>query len=848
MSEKRFDTSNTKDRFVKRLNEKSEWKEIYSNSVVDNLLDVVAYGFDELARYMEYLYTETKWDYARSFYGLKSQGKMIGAKRSLPQVAIGSIIVSHTDVTGRDRLKNFNTLFFDLNSTSNYENGELNEKYSNADREYYSLVPWFCAETYTVQSNRQFKSSKNPSLIATSLSERTIKNATGKHLGSLTGADLQTFKDEGYWNGYKYLIVPVALGEVKHHQLGNASGKPNEAFFVPFLNVDGGLNPLTADFFTITQNLNGKITKYKYAMNLNLCDSSSECFSYEISNEEDGFYVFCGDNKNGKAFSAGATLTLDYIEANDISCKVGEIDTVTFANTDPRNGANNFLSCYNVNLINNYRPMETLDEFKTRAPASYLTEYACLNENKLIDIVKRISPTYLSDVNVEISSKKLNFYVLNKSYTQLDASEKSDLKSALTSYLSNLSYLKKEVDLGLLEIMDITAEPFKIDYILKSQYEGVDITSAAFDEVQKRILSKYHLSKKDVNEGRIETSDFGYFALSSSEISSAEPSPYLKHNPLLEPSDIVFLDKDGSKAYNKTKAAAANQNMEDCLVLVKFKPVSDDVANNYRTLTSLLNESSGFGRSSVKIDIQIENDTADASNNKTFERSILFNKKAITLFNYDQGTSGYTNVNITSDDGWDGLSAIKIGEIADTLEDDSVDQKIYDYQSFWPYATTTSLFDAIYSSPIYEYVHTVDGKIREYVTASINTEDRELYTASSTPKMSKKRDERYTPYLRAYVNEALDGYFYLLMPLNLFYGTYKQSIYGIMSSKGDGTILFNSSNNKKLKDLISSRLKVTCNIPIKRDLQSSYAGYFYTQKNLIDYRLESDNSYMVEED
>ena len=104
---------------------------ILDESTIDNIVSAIAEVRAEDARYMESLLMEKKWKTAMNMSSLQADGDLIGYKRTLPQSATGYIVVSHTDVSGANRLANYGTYFYNLDASSDYDNITQTE-YNNA--------------------------------------------------------------------------------------------------------------------------------------------------------------------------------------------------------------------------------------------------------------------------------------------------------------------------------------------------------------------------------------------------------------------------------------------------------------------------------------------------------------------------------------------------------------------------------------------------------------------------------------------------------------------------------------------------------------------------------------------
>lgn len=404
---KRFDSESVKARLIDRLRLSEDWALMLADGTISNLLDSISEGENELARYMEFLYLEKKWKTAQNFSSLEAQGDLLSYKRQLPQSAIGTVIVSHTDVDGQNRLANYGRYFFDINAISDYDdlskdpNGTLEEKKS--------LVPWTNSTPYTIPKGTRFIASNGTEFVST---QAVTSKALLKPWSQISGNEQEkdTFFKSGGWNGIKYLKVPVIQGIVKRTSLGITSSRRFESFVLNSVEVDAAVNSISQDYFKVhlvdprtnTDEVWVEIDSIKRA------NAYDKVFEKSILKDGRGIKLKFGDGISGKLPPNGFTVEIEYLEtkgaAGNIDSKYS-IQTMVFpkgyTQVDPRTNTNTtFLACTNISAIQGGRDIEQLSEFKVNAPKSYLKSYTTATVDKYVEMIKKYSPLNLLHVKV----------------------------------------------------------------------------------------------------------------------------------------------------------------------------------------------------------------------------------------------------------------------------------------------------------------------------------------------------------------------------------------------------------------------------------------------------------------
>lgn len=105
----KFDRSNIYNRALARLNNNDSWRAVSQESVISALLKTNAEMNAETARYAEYLFRESRWDYAQNESSIMAQANMLGYRPRRATCASGKVHFtstpsqfSGTDSTGMD--------------------------------------------------------------------------------------------------------------------------------------------------------------------------------------------------------------------------------------------------------------------------------------------------------------------------------------------------------------------------------------------------------------------------------------------------------------------------------------------------------------------------------------------------------------------------------------------------------------------------------------------------------------------------------------------------------------------------------------------------------------------------
>gem|GEM_PF-6807300 len=402
-------------------------------------MDVICEGFNEQSRYLEYLYNEKKWDTAANMSSLTSLGSLISAKRNRSKSAIGYVIVSHTDSSGTDRLSNYGKYFFDIDASSNYDNISIDDSYTLSESK--SLVPWTNDEIYTIPKGTRFISGSGIEFF--SLETKKIRPL--KEPYSIIKADdtkYSTFISAGGWDGIKYLRIPVIQGIQKEIELGKSTGEKFQAFSTSTINIENASNNISSNYFYITIKLkNGDTEQYEEIQKIRLAGPYEKVFESNILSDESGIKILFGDGVTGYVPPVDSIITLHYIETEGNSGNISDkyqLTTMIFPNnetlTDPRTGSTGtFLSCTNITSILGGEDIQTIADFKTYAPTSYIKSFTTATKAELKSEIMDNSPINLMKLKIypDSSFTTSSIDTTETSYTETVENEISTIKNVL---------------------------------------------------------------------------------------------------------------------------------------------------------------------------------------------------------------------------------------------------------------------------------------------------------------------------------------------------------------------------------------------------------------------------------
>lgn len=474
------------------------------------LIEAFAEPIAETARYGEYLLQELKWDTSRNFSSTKHMARLVGKKLERKHSAVGSIIVSHSDVEGTPRYAFLGINNFNIDAESNYDTLVLDESLNESEY-IYSLVPWTDPKSYTVTKYSTVMTKTGIPFICAST--KKIENCTVNWDLVMTSADnLLSFKASDGWNNYKYLVVPVVQGIQKVVDLGISNGNAAQTFLLSTLDVEAADTLYTKDFcyIEITEP-SGKTTVWNEIQHLSLASSTDRVFEIDILDDLSGTIIKFGDSIKGAIPSENSKITFHYLETLG---KAGNVeDLYVFQNevnlyktSIPTNTkyTNLTIGCQNIWPITGGKDLETLNEYKENAETAYSKNYEILHTyTELENAINSISPIPL------IKIKTATFYdtfLTNSTNVIVNRVGITGLSTALEPLNSVEKILfEKLINLNLNEhvlsnkyIKYLTPEIVKINSRLKIETKTPVLNKEDFSEnLENRLLQLY--GKSNIN-------------------------------------------------------------------------------------------------------------------------------------------------------------------------------------------------------------------------------------------------------------------------------------------------------------------------------------------------------------
>lgn len=451
---KRFDQEAILGRVVNNLQSKNNWSKLQADGATYQLLEAIAEPLAELGRYGEYLLQELKWDTCRNFSSAKHMARLVGKKLDRKHSAVGSLVVSHSDLDGVARYSFLGIDNFAIDSESNYDDLKLNSelKHSMYTR---ALVPWMSNKSYSVPIGATCTTNGGVPFVCAE--SKSIKACTTKWSEVVTNSEsLKAFKAADGWNGYKYISIPVVQGIQKTVSLGNSDGSAGQVFLVATLDIEAADNYYTKQFCYIeVEDLKGEVTTWKEVQHLQLEDAIARSFEIEILDDLSGTAIKFGDSINGAIPSEGSKITLHYLETLGSEGNVEELysfqNEISGADVPAGTEYNNLtIGCQNMWPILGGRDLETLKEFKANAETAYAKNYDILHTyTELEKAINSISPIPLIKVHTStfyensvinsttVSSSRIGLTGLSTAMQPLNSLEAGLLETILNTELNS---------------------------------------------------------------------------------------------------------------------------------------------------------------------------------------------------------------------------------------------------------------------------------------------------------------------------------------------------------------------------------------------------------------------------
>ena len=406
---KRFDQAAITQRRIKYLKQYPDFAGIQEDGSIVQMIEADAEAEAELARYLEYLLQELKWDTSRNLSSVKHIAKLVGKKLLRKHSAVGSLIISHTDPEGVNRMAKLGTSNLDINCISNYDDGSKDESmvesmYQNA------LTPWLSSSSYSVEVGDIFSTLSGTTFICAE--RKSIKHWASTWSSIEKDPSLsKSFLSMGGWEGYKYLVVPVVQGKLMNVPLGRSDNTACQVFTIQELNVEAADNYYTKQFCKVIVKVGNEEQVWTEVPHLGKCTATDRVFEINIKDDLSGTTIQFGDGINGAIPPDDAQLNFHYLHTDGAAGNVNDLYTfnpaINFQNPDksvPTNAdyPNLQVNCQNVWAITGGKDLETIKEFKSNAEIAYAKNYEILHTyNELLANIDTVSPIPLIKAKVK---------------------------------------------------------------------------------------------------------------------------------------------------------------------------------------------------------------------------------------------------------------------------------------------------------------------------------------------------------------------------------------------------------------------------------------------------------------
>lgn len=643
---KRFTADAIKDRLKKRAEKDADSATILDDSAFSVIMDVVSEGFAEIARYIEYDTMEKKWTNAQNLPSLTHMGKLIGRKRRRPTSAIGYVVVSHKDINGKQRLPNFNSYFFDLDQTSDYDNITQDGNANYIQKA--ALVPWTCADVYTIPKGTIFTSTNNIPFISTAaVSTRILSMPYSTIIAS--SSRYNEFLSAGGWDGIKYVRVPVIQGVQRELDLGTAAGTRFQAFVIPESNVEGAYNDISREYFYVEvtpPGANTKPEKWAEIPNIRLAGPYDKVYETKLSEDGNSVIIKFGDGVSGYLPAQGSSIKVHYLETMGAAGNLDQAGLIDgssfqfptgFKKIDPRTNVldEEFLYALNTLSISGGRDIEDSNDYRLNAPTSYLQSYTTAVKAAYEEQIMKVSPVLLSklkcfpdstftanqvdtsyneDVNDEIAneisviSNALNVTAIKADGTKFDNNMVQE--EFIQPVIKTIGDLKGPNDtLTYIEPNFIKVAPsLKINtYDLNTTEEEIR------NKVSAAVTAKYSIFNTDF-KNPFYSSDLTYQASLLGFTESVNLQVEALANVSFEKDDIMLLFQTNGNTVTLTETNW-KQNIVGDLVAIPFKFDPIFASNKYKQGFKNYKVNSNY---LLKVDLKFINNPNRSSDSKTF--------------------------------------------------------------------------------------------------------------------------------------------------------------------------------------------------------------------------------------
>ena len=353
---KQFDSVSINARALEKLSQNPDWKAVVNDSVIASILKVLSENQAEVARYAEYLFSESKWDTARNLSSITAAAGQLGYKPARKKSAFGSIYISadpKIHLVGRGISKD---AFLGGNAL-----GKLSSEIN-------------------LNSSVTIVDSKGNSYIMTS------RNALAANTSYVMNTIIQGVK--------KVISIPVTVAR----SIATRS-KLDPYLYIPITikNCENARTAITQPFFRVyVTYTGGQQEEYRVVDSLHLSTSADrdvEVYS-DLYNIDLLYLKFNTSPVRGKALSLSEgsgveSIDIHYVETAGAAGNLDRaFETFTITNIPGRPN----LNLYGINLepLVGGADEETIYQIKTNAPLYYMSTYTAATQEAYENLISRI--------------------------------------------------------------------------------------------------------------------------------------------------------------------------------------------------------------------------------------------------------------------------------------------------------------------------------------------------------------------------------------------------------------------------------------------------------------------------
>ena len=452
---KKFDTTSIETRLLDYLSQQSDWKRIIEESAVKSLLETIAEGNSELARYLEYLLRESRWDLAKNLTSLLTMAPYLGYKANRKTSSIGYVYISHDPLLSQAGITFFES---QLNTLSNYTGSDIS-------------IP-----------------------LGTKLSDGVRTFITTQEV---------TYSAVISGRSIKYLKVPIIQGIQRNFVTQTpAAGTTFETIQIINPNIENASDEVSSKFFTVRGYLGGNMasTPVVFSVKEDIHLAAEDEYAFDVNTASDYSYISIrfGDGYSGKLLPVGTILQISYLESMGEDGNQPESYTINKFDVD---STSSILKLY----MTNFDPClgghdeDTIDDVRGKAPTQYLRDGSIITEDAYKTAIETIPSVSKATVYSGVGKDEFGIYKDMIRYSAIDvlgsAPEASFIEDAVLTRL-----VGKKSPLDLLVYDEPNYVGLKINLTGKISNKEADITAIS-TSVSDLIYERYNIFNVNFQEG-----------------------------------------------------------------------------------------------------------------------------------------------------------------------------------------------------------------------------------------------------------------------------------------------------------------------------------------------------------